>query len=330
MFTNPLSHAGYPPGVTGTPSTQPSEVRAATPAEAIAGVLNNVYISPLTLSGSGSDLGPRTLHGVLLGEGITNPLGATAAGTDGQVLTANTGADPAFSAIGTKSGLTAHGVVIAENAGAFQATATGSANQLLTSGGASANPVWTTATYPASTTINRILYSSANDVVGQITTANSGVLVTNASGVPSIGTAASYVPAFSLATAGDSAWTYTGTPFGRFIQVGPVVYFTASITWSAFANTTGSGVWSVSLPAAAGAFALPGQIAIQGSGIDASAETANLPANFYGKIATGASVCTLSVQEGGVGNATAASFDLTVTQVKSAGTLTISGFYFVA
>lgn len=46
MFSNPLSHAGYPPGVTGTPSTQPSEVRAATNAEAVAGTLNNVYISP--------------------------------------------------------------------------------------------------------------------------------------------------------------------------------------------------------------------------------------------------------------------------------------------
>jgi hypothetical protein len=53
LFTNPLSHAGYPPGVTGTPSTLPSEVRAATAAEALAGVLNSVYISPAT-AGSGS------------------------------------------------------------------------------------------------------------------------------------------------------------------------------------------------------------------------------------------------------------------------------------
>ena len=52
LFTNPLSHAGYPPGVTGTPTTQPSEVRAATLTEANAGVLDNVYISPSTLGGS--------------------------------------------------------------------------------------------------------------------------------------------------------------------------------------------------------------------------------------------------------------------------------------
>lgn len=48
LFDNPLSHAGYPPGVTGTATTQPSEVRAATAAEAAAGVLDNCYISPAT------------------------------------------------------------------------------------------------------------------------------------------------------------------------------------------------------------------------------------------------------------------------------------------
>jgi len=51
LFDNPLSHAGYPPGVTGTPTTQPTEVRAATVAEANAGTLGSVYISPLSLAG---------------------------------------------------------------------------------------------------------------------------------------------------------------------------------------------------------------------------------------------------------------------------------------
>lgn len=48
LFTNPLGHAGYPPGVTGTPTTQPASIRAATVAEAAAGTLDNVYISPAT------------------------------------------------------------------------------------------------------------------------------------------------------------------------------------------------------------------------------------------------------------------------------------------
>lgn len=97
-------------------------------------------ILPVNEGGTGD--ATLTLHGVLIGEG-TNPVNVTAAGTDGQVLTANTGADPAFANIGTKSGLTAHGVLIAEGAGAFAATSAGTAGQILVSGGPSADPTWT-------------------------------------------------------------------------------------------------------------------------------------------------------------------------------------------
>lgn len=46
-------------------------------------------------------------------------------------------------------------------------------------------PVWSTASYPNSTTANQILFSSANNVVGGLSTANDAVLRTDASGVPS-------------------------------------------------------------------------------------------------------------------------------------------------
>ena len=52
--------------------------------------------------------------------------------------------------------------------------------------GASTTPAWSTATYPATTTINRLLYSSAANVVAGLATANSSVLITSAAGVPSI------------------------------------------------------------------------------------------------------------------------------------------------
>ena len=64
-------------------------------------------------------------------------------------------------------------------------SATSTANQPLLSG-ASGMPGWSTATYPGSTTINQILYSSANNTVVGLASANSGVLVTSATGVPSI------------------------------------------------------------------------------------------------------------------------------------------------
>lgn len=48
LFTNPLGHAGYPPGATGTPTTQNTTVRAATLAEANDGTLTDCYLSPAT------------------------------------------------------------------------------------------------------------------------------------------------------------------------------------------------------------------------------------------------------------------------------------------
>src|SRR5271154_1390804 len=50
LFTNPLGHAGYPPGVTAPSTVVNSTVRAATLTEAGAGTLQDVYISPYTMA----------------------------------------------------------------------------------------------------------------------------------------------------------------------------------------------------------------------------------------------------------------------------------------
>lgn len=63
-------------------------------------------------------------------------------------------------------------------------TPTGASGTILQGQGVGTASAFTTATYPATTTINRILYSSANNTVGQITSANSAILVTTSSGVP--------------------------------------------------------------------------------------------------------------------------------------------------
>jgi len=101
MFTNPLGHAGYPPGVTGTPTTQPTAVRAATAAEAAAGVLTNVYISPATADsataldfasppalGFGSTT-PRPVHGTAIDATTTITAGTTITATLGNITATN-------------------------------------------------------------------------------------------------------------------------------------------------------------------------------------------------------------------------------------------------
>jgi hypothetical protein len=115
LFINPLSHAGYPPGVTGTPETQPSEVRAATVTEANAGVLDSVYISPATLAGFSSvasfasppvlgfgSTTPRPVHATTL-----SAVGTTTINTSGAATTTiGTGGTGAVN-IGNATGNTA-------------------------------------------------------------------------------------------------------------------------------------------------------------------------------------------------------------------------------
>jgi len=55
---------------------------------------------------------------------------------------------------------------------------------LQVSSGAATGLAWSTAAYPATTTINQILYSSAANTVVGLSTVNGSVLVTDASGVP--------------------------------------------------------------------------------------------------------------------------------------------------
>lgn len=67
-------------------------------------------------------------------------------------------------------------------------TGTATARQMLQSG-ATAAPAWSTATWPATTTINQLLYSSSANTVSGLATANSGILATNSSGIPAVTTA---------------------------------------------------------------------------------------------------------------------------------------------
>lgn len=81
----------------------------------------------------------------------------------------------------------------ASNGGIFYSTATAgailagtaTARRMLQSG-ATAAPAWSTTTWPATTSINRILYSSAANTISELSTANNGVLITNGVGTPSI------------------------------------------------------------------------------------------------------------------------------------------------
>lgn len=81
--------------------------------------------------------------------------------------------------------------ITASNGGVFYSTATtgavlagtATANQVLLSG-SNAAPSWSDAVYPASTTINELLYSSSANNISGVSVVNSSVLTTTAGGVP--------------------------------------------------------------------------------------------------------------------------------------------------
>jgi len=78
--------------------------------------------------------------------------------------------------------------------------------------------VATTATYPTTTTVSQLLYSSSSNVVGGLATANNGTLVTSNAGVPSIlagpGTTGNVLQSNAAAAPSFSTATFPSTATG--------------------------------------------------------------------------------------------------------------------
>ena len=198
-----------------------------TPAQGGTGVNNGT--STITIGGNVAFSGAFTFAGTLTANtAVTFPVSGTLA-TTGQLptpaaltesndtnVTMTLGGTPATALLQAVSmtlgwsgqlALTRGGTnasLVASNGGIFYSTAsagailsgTATANQVLLSG-SSTTPAWSTAVYPASTTINQILYSSAANTITGIVAAASSILVTNASSVPAWGTT---LPSFTTNT----------------------------------------------------------------------------------------------------------------------------------
>lgn len=153
---------------------------------------NNITItgSPVSLGGTVTvNVSGTTQHALQIGN-ASNSLTSLSTGSTGQVLQANTGADPSWSTA------------------TFPSVATGTGTLLRADG---TNWVATTSTYPNTNAVSTLLYASSANVMSALPTANNGLLVTSNGGVPSIlagpGTTgnilqsnAAAAPSFSTAT----------------------------------------------------------------------------------------------------------------------------------
>jgi len=99
-----------------------------------------------------------------------------------------------------------NGILFGNAANAIGVTAIGAEGQLLRVGASPFVPAWTTAIFPATTTVNQLLYSSSANVVGGLATANSSILVTGAGGIPAWGTT---IPAVTFSS--DNTWSTAQT-----------------------------------------------------------------------------------------------------------------------
>lgn len=225
------------------------------------GAASQPIFGTAVVAGGGTGQTTLTNHGVLVGAG-TSAITQLATGSAGQaLLSGGASADPAYSTPTYPS-------------------ASGSAGQILRSDGT--NNVYTTATYPATTTSNRILYSSADNVIGQITTANSGVLVTSSAGVPSIDTTDFQVLSTGVQMKGNNTNTAPPAGFiGEQIRSALAAASQITLTTNTPANVTSitlsAGIWDISGIVSFGTNAATSSTAYQ---IGIGTTSATIPGNF--------------------------------------------------
>lgn len=154
-----------------------------------------------------------TNHALFVGRGASTPATTIAVGTTGQTLIGATGGDPVFAAIGTNSGLTNHGVVIAQGNGAFVASSAVSTNALLM-GTTGSDPNWTTSGTPY---VAGISFDSGANVLSRYNNITS------------------FTPVIAGSTSAGTA-TYS-SQYGRYSRIGNIVFVQVNLEWTGHTGT---------------------------------------------------------------------------------------------
>jgi hypothetical protein len=191
--------------------------------------------------------------------------GTVATATTTPAITLTTTATGVLSGNGTAisgSAVTQFAVLVGGASNAVASTAVGATGTVL-QGNTGAAPTYSTATYPSTTTINQILFSSAANTVTGLATANNGVLTTGTGGVPVI---------TALASNGQLIiGSGSGAPIAATLTAGAGISITNAANSITIASTSAGFTWSET----SGAFAA---VKENGYFITATA-TATMPAS---------------------------------------------------
>jgi hypothetical protein len=215
-------------------------------------ILNSTSATAISL-GTGTTL---TLSNSIISSSATNAIGGAGTLNYGSIVFSGTSSglqntlilNPLIvlpvPSIGT---VTQHDVLVGGTAGAIASVGPGTSLQVLQSGGASANPAYSTATYPASTTVNQLLYSSSANVIAGLTTANGGVVDTTASGVPQVDTTNFSVLSTGVQVKGNNTNTAPPTGFiGEQIRSAATVSLSSTVAANVTSISLTAGIWDVS------------------------------------------------------------------------------------
>lgn len=200
-----------------------------------AGNINMPGSGSITTVGSGSTITTQltglTNHAVLVGAGTATITKVGPVASTGAVLMSNgLASDPGFSTA------------------TYPAIATGTGTILRADG---TNWVATTSTYPNTNAINTLLYASAANVMSALATANSGVLTTSATGVPSIDTTNFAVLTTGVQMKGNNTNTappagFIGEQIRGFLAVGSSVTVVTTTAKTVTSITLTPGIWDIS------------------------------------------------------------------------------------
>jgi len=113
---------------------------------------------------------------------------------------------------------------------------TGASNTVLMGQGVGVNSSFSTATYPPTTTINQILYSSSANVIVGLSTANNGLLITSAAGIPSI-LAAPATTGQILQSNAAGPVTFSTASYPSTTTINQILYSSAANTVTGLATT---------------------------------------------------------------------------------------------